>query len=87
MVSPVIKTVNILLKQYCVVTGADNTQAIRVVREQYDGSSVTNNIIIYIEQEKEGTEDSSLRNIRFNLYPGGVSTIDDHMLRSRGQVV
>ena len=66
--------VNILLKQCCVVAGADNTQAFRVVREQYDGSCVTDDIrlVIYVEQEKEGTEDASLRNTKFYLYPGGV---------------
>ena len=81
--------VNTLLQQYSVVTGADNTQAFRVVREQYDGSSFTNDVsqVIYIEQEKEGTEDASLRNTRFYLYPGRVSNFDDHTLRSSGQVV
>ena len=59
MVSPVIEMVNFLLKQYSVVTGANNTQAFRVVREQYDGSSVTDDVrqVIYIEQEKEWTMD------------------------------
>ena len=81
--------VNILLKQCNVVAGADNTQAFRVVREQYDGSSVTDDIrlIIYEEQEKEGTEDVSLRNTRFYLCLGRVSYFNDHTLRSRGQVV
>ena len=69
MVSPVIEIVNILLKQCSVVAGADNTQSFRVAREQYDGSSVTDDIrlVIYVEQEKEGTEDASLRNTRFYL--------------------
>ena len=81
--------VNILLKQCSVVAGADDTQAFRVVREQYDGSSVTDEVrlVIYEEQEKEGTEDTSLRNTRFYLCLGGVSTFNDHTLRSRGQVV
>ena len=80
MVSPVIETVNILLKQYSVVTGADNTQEFRVIREQYDGSFVTDNVrqVIHTDQEKESTEDASLGNTRFYLYPGGLSTFDDH---------
>ena len=64
------------------LTGAHHTQAFHVVREQYDGSSVTNDVrkVIYVEQEKEGTEDASLRNTRFYLYPGEVSNFEDHTL-------
>ena len=88
MVSPIIEMVNILLKQYSVVTGADNTQAFGV-RKQYDGSFVTNDVrqVIYIKQETKGTEDASMENTRFYLYPGEVSTFDDHRFRSRSQVV
>ena len=61
--------VNIFLKECSVVAGADNTQSFRVAREQYDGSSVTDKVrlVTYVEQEKEGTEDTSLRNTRFYL--------------------
>ena len=51
MVSPAIEMVNILLKQYSVVTGANNAQALHVVHEQYNDSSVTNDVgqVIYID--------------------------------------